>query len=266
MWFIKTEAGECGPYTPDELRERVRTGEVRPDTPVSGDRKHWTDAGKFAFLGFAEAFPPEATATAGAGWWRSLPSVKRIGLVTLPVPILLICAHSPALILPAAKWSAVLILLTALVLIAVERTIRNRGSRFHRERIGGTPGQRFANAVVLVLCGVFAIVLALNETENDKQAARALDRFFDRSEQQAKEEQRRRDDKVTLANYQRLEMGMPLSRVCEVLGHDYEEKASSKSGGSEVAIYCWRSSVDGGILTATFEDYRLTAKAQTGLR
>lgn len=70
-------------------------------------------------------------------------------------------------------------------------------------------------------------------------------------------------DNVTRANYEKLSIGMSRADVAVVLGSDGVE-ASAALGVKAVTWYA--NSFGGANITAMFQDGRLVAKAQIGLR
>jgi hypothetical protein len=72
---------------------------------------------------------------------------------------------------------------------------------------------------------------------------------------------------VTLANFMSLSNGMSYSQVCGILGSGGELLSEVHAEGYHIQIYCWYGRGDlGANMNATFENGRLTGKAQFGLR
>ena len=70
---------------------------------------------------------------------------------------------------------------------------------------------------------------------------------------------------VTLADYNRLTVGMPLSTVNSIVGVGLEIGTQNLPGGAIATTYEW-SNPDGSRLIATFRDTQLIGKAQAGLQ
>ena len=72
-------------------------------------------------------------------------------------------------------------------------------------------------------------------------------------------------DIITLADYNRLSLGITLPTVENQLGAGSEVTTQNLPGGAISTTYEW-SNPDGTRLIATFQDTKLTGKAQSGLR
>jgi len=76
-------------------------------------------------------------------------------------------------------------------------------------------------------------------------------------------------DKITLAQFDAIEMGMTYREVCEILGSGGEllSRADLGMGFTYVTeLYMWEGNSLGGNAIVTFQGGRAVAKAQFGLR
>jgi hypothetical protein len=71
---------------------------------------------------------------------------------------------------------------------------------------------------------------------------------------------------VTPAGYSAIVPGMSYSEVCEILGEPGEEFASGAFGGQTTHTIVWGGGLFQGTISVTFNNGRVTAKAQAGLR
>ena len=72
-------------------------------------------------------------------------------------------------------------------------------------------------------------------------------------------------DMITLADYNQLSLGMTLPIVENQLGAGVETRVQNLPGGAIATTYEW-ANPNGSRLVATFQDTKLTGKAQSGLR
>ncbi|MEM1254029.1 MAG: hypothetical protein AAGI69_16480 [Cyanobacteria bacterium P01_H01_bin.21] len=72
-------------------------------------------------------------------------------------------------------------------------------------------------------------------------------------------------DIITLADYNQLSLGMTLPTVENHLGAGSEVRTQNLPGGAIATTYEW-ANPNGSRLVATFQDTKLTGKAQSGLR
>lgn len=71
---------------------------------------------------------------------------------------------------------------------------------------------------------------------------------------------------ITLAKYEQVEMGMTLEQVKGILGDSYEEMSRVEMPNAPVtAVYMWANNT-GDNATITFQDDKVSAKAQFGLK
>jgi hypothetical protein len=84
----------------------------------------------------------------------------------------------------------------------------------------------------------------------------------------AEKEAEKAKDKLTLSHYYDLKTGMTLNNVISILGADCEEDASAAVPGFSLRMISWKAHgfLDLRMITITFENGRLSAKAQIGLR
>jgi hypothetical protein len=69
----------------------------------------------------------------------------------------------------------------------------------------------------------------------------------------------------TMSQYKQIRLRSTYTRVVQILGAPGTEVSSSGSPGSKLSSYIWENS-DGSDIQITFENNRVTAKAQTGLQ
>jgi hypothetical protein len=75
-----------------------------------------------------------------------------------------------------------------------------------------------------------------------------------------------KEESVTLANFQKLEMGMTYEEVSAILGKEGVEESRNKFGELETILYSWDA--DGflkGSVTGVFQNGELTQKSQAFL-
>ncbi|MEO0458198.1 MAG: hypothetical protein AAF152_16680 [Cyanobacteria bacterium P01_A01_bin.114] len=70
---------------------------------------------------------------------------------------------------------------------------------------------------------------------------------------------------TTLAEYNQLQLGLPLSTVESWFGKGAQIRSQPMPDGTVIQTYEWQNP-DGGRLIVTFQDMKLIGKAQAGLR
>lgn len=70
---------------------------------------------------------------------------------------------------------------------------------------------------------------------------------------------------VTMENYLKLTTGMSYEEVVNILGVSGQESARTQAGDTEIVIYTWFATKGFGNMNATFQNNKLTTKAQAGL-
>ena len=116
-------------------------------------------------------------------------------------------------------------------------------------------------AVVIGLPAYIGYTYTVNSFEDDKPS------LFDH----ALSSPRHAEPMVTMSEFLRIHDGMSYSEVVAVIGHSGTESARSVMDGipgvmdrHEIVIYGWMNG-DGGNMSATFENNKLTMKVQFGL-
>jgi hypothetical protein len=73
---------------------------------------------------------------------------------------------------------------------------------------------------------------------------------------------------VTMANFNRLRMGMSYAQVTAIIGEPSQEMSRVEVAGTETVMYMWEADgiTFGGNMNAMFQNGRLVSKAQFGLR
>lgn len=70
---------------------------------------------------------------------------------------------------------------------------------------------------------------------------------------------------VTLANYQKIKMGMAKVEVFKILGKG-EETAKASQGKIVISSYSWTSGIFGANCAIMFQNDKVTTKSQIGLK